>query len=262
MSPCSSDELLAAGMVMRLAGDRCVGFRPKSSPATFVEAPFQDKGAVYDVGSIGGFSYIGGGTATVIKRTSRIGRFCAIAGNVNIGPVEHPPHFLSTHMLFEGGMASHWPVVSGYYERNEAHVRNAALTLRRQQEQHLGLCEIGNDVWIGEGAFLRRGVKVGDGAIIGARSVVTRDVPPYAVVAGSPAKVLRLRFDPAIVAELLSLKWWDYGLSALEGVDVTDIDQAVATLRENIASGRAEPYRPAIYRIEKNGRISLAASVE
>ena len=69
---------------------------------------------------------------------------------------------------------------------------------------------IGNDVWIGEGVFINDGITVGDGAIIGAHSVVTHDIPAYAVVAGAPAKVLRYRFSEDEVQKLIELKWWDW----------------------------------------------------
>jgi virginiamycin A acetyltransferase len=69
---------------------------------------------------------------------------------------------------------------------------------------------IGNDVWIGREAMILPGVRIGDGAIIGARAVVGRDVPPYAVVVGNPGQVRRRRFDDATIAELLVLRWWDW----------------------------------------------------
>jgi virginiamycin A acetyltransferase len=69
---------------------------------------------------------------------------------------------------------------------------------------------IGNDVWIGYEAVVLSGVHIGDGAIIGARSVVTRDVPPYAIVGGVPAKEIRKRFDEATIRTLLQLRWWDW----------------------------------------------------
>jgi acetyltransferase-like isoleucine patch superfamily enzyme len=69
---------------------------------------------------------------------------------------------------------------------------------------------IGNDVWIGYGATLLSGVTIGDGAAIGACSVVTRDVPPYAIAAGNPAQVIRYRFDEETVQKLLQIKWWDW----------------------------------------------------
>jgi virginiamycin A acetyltransferase len=69
---------------------------------------------------------------------------------------------------------------------------------------------IGNDVWIGYDATILPGITVGDGAIIGAKAVVTKDVPPYAVVGGNPAKTLKMRFNDAIVQDLLSIKWWEW----------------------------------------------------
>ena len=69
---------------------------------------------------------------------------------------------------------------------------------------------IGNDVWIGYGVTLLSGVTIGDGAAIGACSVVTRDVPPYAITAGNPAQVIRYRFDEETVQKLLQIKWWDW----------------------------------------------------
>ncbi|MDE6551922.1 MAG: CatB-related O-acetyltransferase [Muribaculaceae bacterium] len=69
---------------------------------------------------------------------------------------------------------------------------------------------IGNDVWIGFEAVILAGVKIGDGAIIGARAVVTKDVPPYSIVGGIPAKVIRKRYSLDIIEQLLSLRWWDW----------------------------------------------------
>lgn len=69
---------------------------------------------------------------------------------------------------------------------------------------------IGNDVWIGYEAVIMQGVTIGDGAIIGTRAVVTKDVPPYAMVGGVPAKVIRKRYDDNTVSELMQLKWWDW----------------------------------------------------
>ncbi|MGN7098939.1 type B chloramphenicol O-acetyltransferase [Brevundimonas diminuta] len=76
--------------------------------------------------------------------------------------------------------------------------------------QKAGDTVIGNDVWIGSEAIIMPGVKVGDGAVIGTRALVTRDVEPYAIVGGNPARVIRKRFDDDSVAMLLEMKWWDW----------------------------------------------------
>lgn len=92
---------------------------------------------------------------------------------------------------------------------------------------------VGNDVWIGAEATILPGVTIGDGAIVAARAVVAADVPPYAVVAGNPARVVRHRFDEETVARLLAVAWWDWPiekigahLGAIQGDDVAALEQA------------------------------------
>ena len=93
---------------------------------------------------------------------------------------------------------------------------------------------IGNDVWIGYEAVVLAGVTIGDGAIIGARAVVTRDVPPYTIVGGVPAKPIRKRFSDAEIARLLELKWWDWpvekiaaGIDAIQSGDLEALAEAL-----------------------------------
>ena len=69
--------------------------------------------------------------------------------------------------------------------------------------------EVGNDVWIGMNVMIKGGVKISDGAIIGAGSIVTKDVPPFAIVVGSPAKILKYRFEADVIDKILSSKWWN-----------------------------------------------------
>ena len=87
-------------------------------------------------------------------------------------------------------------------------------SVRAKFSQHkledLALTKIGNDVWIGRSAIVLSGTSIGNGAVIGAGSVVTKDVPDYAIVAGNPAKLIRYRFDEQTIKELQSLKWWDW----------------------------------------------------
>jgi virginiamycin A acetyltransferase len=92
---------------------------------------------------------------------------------------------------------------------------------------------IGNDVWIGMEAVIMPGVTVGHGSIVGARAVVSRDVPPYSVVAGDPAGVMKARFDAGTVRRLLALAWWDWpldkitrNLNAIRGADIAALEAA------------------------------------
>ena len=92
---------------------------------------------------------------------------------------------------------------------------------------------IGNDVWIGYEAVILSGVTVGDGAIIGARAVVTKDVPPYTIVAGVPARPIRKRFDEEVIAKLQALRWWDWDeekikrcIPAIQSGDIDTLERA------------------------------------
>jgi acetyltransferase-like isoleucine patch superfamily enzyme len=124
----------------------------------------------------------------------RIGSFCSIADEVTfVMGGEHDTERVTTYPLnvLLGDFSLPWVV----HEK--------------------GPIVIGNDVWIGYGATILSGVTIGDGAVIGARSVVTRDVPPYCIAAGNPARVLRPRFSPEVVQWLQELRWWDWDIDTI-----------------------------------------------
>jgi acetyltransferase-like isoleucine patch superfamily enzyme len=142
------------------------------------------------------FNSVGGNS---IVQNTNIGSFCSIANNVYIGLGAHPTDYFSTSTLF-------------YRVSNTFNLKIVDDNLDFSEYQ---LTEIGNDVWIGARVTILGGVKVGDGAIIGANAVVTKDVPPYAIVAGVPAKIIRYRFPPDKVGQLLKLQWWTWPLEEI-----------------------------------------------
>jgi hypothetical protein len=107
-----------------------------------------------------------------------------------------------------------------------------------------GTTVIGNDVWIGQGVFIRSGVTIGDGAVIGARSVVLSDVPPYAIIVGTPARLLRYRFPEAQIQALLQLEWWRYSIFDLPSRLLRDVPRLIDFMHEAISGGRLKPYAP------------------
>lgn len=122
---------------------------------------------------------------------AEIGRFTSIANNVVIGGAKHPMEWVGMSPVFYQGRDSVRKKFSEYS------LEKSAITL------------IGSDVWIGRSAIIISGVSIGDGAVVGAGSVVTKNVPAYGVVAGNPAKLLRYRFEEDIRANLENIKWWD-----------------------------------------------------
>lgn len=104
-------------------------------------------------------------------------------------------------------------------------------TFNFKQAKSRGDTEIGNDVWIGRGAIVLDGVRIGDGSIIGAHTVVTKDVPPFSVVAGNPGRVVRTRFSSEQIKALNEIRWWDWGENTINNVvnsgHFEDIDQFI-----------------------------------
>ena len=153
---------------------------------------------------------------TICCENTSIGSFCSIGPQVTLGHGEHPLNFLSTspYLYFDelGFKTDKTPTHGEFWQLEPIH--------------------IGNDVWIGDGVFVKNGVTVGDGAVLGARSVVTKDVPPYAIVAGVPAKIIRYRFDEPTRQELLRLKWWELEDDIIRQIPYDNISAALQFLRE------------------------------
>ncbi|WP_243652199.1 CatB-related O-acetyltransferase [Mariniflexile fucanivorans] len=146
--------------------------------------------------TLGEFSYINDSSNV---NNTKIGRFCSIGPGLKVGYGAHPVNFLSTSPLFYSSKP--W---FGF-----------ALTNKDEYEEH-ATTVIGNDVWIGANVFLMDGVTIGNGSIIAAGAVVTKDVPDYAIVGGVPAKIIKYRFVSDKIKEIQNLNWWDKDLEWLK----------------------------------------------
>jgi phosphonate metabolism protein (transferase hexapeptide repeat family) len=149
--------------------------------------------------TIGDYSYVVNDSSLA---STTVGRFCSIAAHTRINPGNHPMWRAALH---------HWTyrsVAYGLGDDDDAEFFN----WRREHGVTLG-----DDVWIGHGAIVLPGVTVGTGAAIGAGAVVTKDVEPFAVVVGVPAKVLRFRFEAPVREALLRIGWWQWSRERLRG---------------------------------------------
>lgn len=123
-----------------------------------------------------------------------IGSFCSISKSVRIGLGAHPLNYISTNSVFYSHKSNE---VRSDWVKEIEFVEHKPTT-------------VGNDVWIGEYATILGGITIGDGAVIATRAVVTKDVPPYAIVGGVPAKIIGFRFSQDIINALLDIKWWNW----------------------------------------------------
>lgn len=205
-----------------------------------VEGAVQFRGGMYDVEEIGAYTYLGENNSQFFH-VGKIGRFCALGPQLVTGHTEHSTESLTTHPMFGWRFDPNWTHAEPLYE--DVDFNNDLLNRKNKTIKRKSRIEIGNDVWIGFGVYISRGVKVGDGAVIAARSVVTKDVPPYSIVGGVPARIIRQRFSDEVIEKLLQLKWWEYGPEILKGVDILNIDSALYEIERRIDSGLSK-YNP------------------
>ncbi len=172
-------------------------------PLVRVEAPVYLNGNL-DLSTqveVGAFS----GTYGCSLRHAVVGRYCSIAQGAQVGLDSHPTDWLTTSMLGYVEGVHGW---AGFVGATDDTLRAFSGGYRSVP----GLTMIGHDVWIGHGAYVRAGVTLGDGCIVGAGSSVVSDVPPYAVAAGSPARVVRERHPLSTIADLLRIQPWRFNL--------------------------------------------------
>lgn len=142
---------------------------------------------------LGDYSYISGPGSYV--EDAIIGKYCSIARQVVIGVSGHNYEWVTTSPIITT------PSYSVISEEIKEPQRSRPI--------------IGNDVWIGMNSIIMRGVTIGDGAVIAAGSVVTKDVAPYAIVGGNPAKLIKYRFSEDQITKLLEIKWWDWSIDKI-----------------------------------------------
>ena len=208
---------------------------------TVLEAPCSLKWTQYDyLIELGAFSYQVSGYCFGAK----IGRYCSFGEDVQIGRQNHPTTWVSTSPAFYLGDKL-FELSRGFAGAEQYH--SYKFTYQGPPTK-AKITEIGNDVWIGHGAQIMAGVTIGDGAIVASGAVVSKDVPPYAVVAGNPAVIKKFRVSPQFITPLLRLKWWRHAPWQLDHLDPSNINAFVIGLQKMQDTA---PFQPDVVDLRK-----------
>ncbi len=183
------------------------------------ETKYEKNRRLYNMGK---HSYMHNGTIVLNPEKTVIGAYTSIGHDCDIGACMHPIHTLSTHTF-----------IYAFDDYETTGLKNKK-AIKHYLDDGKKEVIIGNDVWIGAKAVIMNGVHIGDGAIIGSSAVVTKDVPPYAVVVGIPAKIIKYRFDNETIKHLLELKWWEYPEEVILDLPYDDVQACIKLLKENI----------------------------
>lgn len=171
-------------------------------------------------GSMGYGSYIG--SNCIID--GRIGKYCSISDNVHTIIGNHPTEkFVSTHPAFFSTK------MQAGFTYTDKQLFDESVFADDRKNQII----VGNDVWIGFGVTIFSGVRIGDGAVIAAGAIVNKDVPPFAIVGGIPAKLIKKRFSDDQINQLQKIKWWEWDTDKIQRMasDFVDIDKFLDTQR-------------------------------
>ncbi len=182
--------------------------------ANYIESPaLTDQEAIMKFKKVPGL-FMGRNTgipdSCIVNSNTVIGRYCSIAHYCQIGVMGHRMEHLST----------------GYLDETKANLFTDAIA-----SQYKDLTRIGCDVWLGSNVVVLREVKIGHGAVIGAGAVVTKDIPPYAIAVGNPARVLKYRFSEEIIRDLMELKWWMLPAEIIKKLPYENIEESIEELR-------------------------------
>lgn len=153
----------------------------------------------------------------VIFPNVHIGAYCSIARNVQLGLANHPTTWLSSNSFQYN--AAHFPEIEEFQN------------VKRLKHLHHPKTIIGSDVWFGANAMVKSGVRIGHGAVIAAGAVVTKNVAPYSIVGGTPAKHIKYRFTQEQIDHLLESKWWLLPLKQIQALNFENIDECISVLK-------------------------------
>jgi virginiamycin A acetyltransferase len=181
---------------------------------------------------IGAFSY----SSSPLDVRLNVGRYCSIASGLSVVGNSHPHKWVSTSPFGYQSFRNHanirsWVEDQGKEFHNER--------FRASEEFPV----IGNDVWIGQDVLLNRSIKIGNGSVVAARSLVTKDIPPYSIVGGIPARIIRRRFSDSICERLNRIQWWDYAFTDFNHISISNPEVFVESMEALVENGNINRHK-------------------
>lgn len=223
-----------------IGADKVAGRFREGESLLFLEDLKIEPYACYINGSflfnMGAFSF----SRSPLPLNTKVGRYCSIGARVSVMGPDHPKsRFTSASVTYD----TNFVICQQYFNDNPQY--RVQQVPNNEAKNGLGVV-IGHDVWIGEDVTLARGVTIGHGAILAAKATVTKDVPPYAIVGGIPAKVIKYRFTEQQIEQLLTLSWWNFELAELIHDQRCDmpIDDFIDTAKQAIQNAQVSPFLP------------------
>lgn len=205
---------------------------------TFVDhlrmEPYTGIYAGANLATLGAFSY----SNSPVNPYVSVGRYCSFSWGITVVGPRHSHEWLTTSNIVFDGQASN---IARFKADNPS---VGAFNGGDPRIKEKPFPSIGNDVWLGQNVTLNRGVHIGDGAVVAAFSVVTKDVPPYCIVGGNPAKIIRLRFPSEIVERLLACPWWDMPPDYVAKLDLKELGGSLDMLERDFNPN--ERYSPEV----------------
>lgn len=208
--------------------------KTKSGRGIRLETPVIYDDFLKSIYFFGAYSYFGEDCRSHFL--DHVGRFCSIGRGVRLGPTMHTTTSISMNQFFgarEGTIVRSDEAVA--FRTQNAEMFDRLSDAGSRYRKSLGPTRLGNDVWIGDNASIMAGVTVGHGCVIGTGTVVTKDTEDYGIYVGMPARLVRFRFPEDISRRLAATEWWDYEMSLLYDIDLSDIPNNIGRIEDALA---------------------------
>jgi len=242
---------LASANILTFAGAKSRRLSEKLTYKSVPGATIEENSRLQpgSISTLGSFSYITASNNPSLRL--KIGRYCSIGRDVDVLAGRHPIDTVTSSPFF--------------YKPDSFFPQGADAGLRHRGPNKwlpptYGSVKIGHDVWIGAKSTLKGGITIGNGAVIAGGSVVVKDVEPYAIVGGNPAKVIRYRFDEKLIARLQKLKWWNVSPRLFKDFDMHNVEDFCDRIEALRASKNKIRYTPRTFIVGEDGNISEIAS--